>query len=355
MNETTVQADSKPLSPYAAWQKSEGVPIISGLIVDDIHGELPLQIWPRKGVKGAFINLKGGEGSMDAHVIEIPPTGQTEPEHYMFEEIVIVLSGRGATSIWLEGGAKQTFEWQKGSVFSPPINSWRQHFNGTPGEPVRLLVISNAPVVFNLYRSREFIFNCRHAFTDRFAGEEDFFSGKGKSVSATIWRTNFVSDIYSFTLRDYSHRGAGGSGVWLDMAENTIQSHIAQFPTSTYKTAHRHGPGAHVLMLTGKGFSLMWDEGKPMQKIDWGPGALFVPPDMWWHQHFNTGSEPARYLAVHYGFWRVVAENLGTNNGRIAKEHEIQYAEEDPVVLKTFLAELERNGAPTKPLHEWRK
>ena len=125
-------AVKKVPSPYEIWQQTEQVPIVGGLIVPDLRGDLPMELWPRKGVKGAFIGLKGGEQSLDAYVIDIPPTKNTEPEKYMFEEEYVVLSGRGATTIWLEGGKKQTFEWQAGSVFSPPMNAWRQHFNGSP-------------------------------------------------------------------------------------------------------------------------------------------------------------------------------------------------------------------------------
>lgn len=342
-------------SPYSEWADKEGVPIIGGLMVQNIRGDLPMKMWPRKGVKGAFVRLLGGEGSMDAYIIEIPPTGQTLPERYMFEEEVVVLSGRGATSVWVEGGKKQTFEWQEGSIFSPPLNSWRQHFNGTPDQPVRLLVVSNAPVVFNLFRSTHFIFNCDHVFKDRFNSEEDYFSGKGEALPNIIWRSNFVPDIMDFALQGYSWRGAGGSGIMFEMANNTIQSHIAQFPVGTYKKAHRHGPGAHILILSGKGYSLMWKEGEPKEKLDWQPGSLFAPPDMWFHQHFNSGAEPARYFAIHYGYWRILTEDLGPESMHTELGNEIAYEGEDDDVLDIFRSELAKSGTQPKPLPEWRK
>jgi gentisate 1,2-dioxygenase len=344
-----------PPSPYALWLKEEGIPVVGGLLIKNIRGDLPLETWPRKGVKGCYINLLGGEESMDSYVMEIPPAGHTEPEKYMFEEEVVVLSGRGASTVWLEGGKKQTFEWGPGSVFSPPMNAWRQHFNGSADQPVRLLAVSNAPVMINLFRSKDFVFNCDHAFKDRFSGEEDYFSPKGKALPNLIWRSNFITDINTFTLQDYSWRGAGGSGVMFEMANNTIQSHIAQFPVGTYKMAHRHGPGAHILILSGEGFSLMWQDGKPKEKLEWGAGSFFVPPDMWYHQHFNTGKEPARYFAVHYGYWRVVLKDLGPESAHIEDGHQIAYEDEDDDVLEHFLSGLKKTGAEAKPLKDWRK
>ena len=350
-------AVKKAPSFYEVWRQREGVPVVTGLIVPDLRGDLPLRTWPRKGVKGTFIGLRGGEQSLDAYVIEIPPTGNTEPEKYMFEEEYVVLCGRGASTIWLEGGRKQTFEWQEGSVFSPPMNAWRQHFNGSADEPVRLLAVSTAPVMFNLFRSEHFVFNCDHAFTDRFSGEEDYFSGKGDALPNLVWRSNFIPDVSRFTLKDYSWRGGGSNSkaVMFEMANNTMQSHCAEFPVGTYKKAHRHGPGAHILILSGKGFSLMWEEGKPKEKIDWGPGSLFVPPDMWFHQHFNSGPEPARYFAVHYGVWRVVVDYFGAADTSTREGgHQIEYEDEDEEVLETFRAELAKNGTEPRPLEEWR-
>jgi len=78
MNDAAISAETKPPSPYDLWQRAEGVPIIEGHIVPDMSGDLPMRFWPRKGVNGAFIQLRGGEGSMDAHVIELAPTKHTE-------------------------------------------------------------------------------------------------------------------------------------------------------------------------------------------------------------------------------------------------------------------------------------
>src|SRR4029450_7296315 len=105
---------------YQAWQKAEGIPIHRGSAIADLY-HVELGTWPRTGQRGAFVNLADQEHD-DSYVLEIAPGGQTEVLHHFFEATIYVLSGRGATTLWQDGTRKQTVEWQRGSIFSPPMN-----------------------------------------------------------------------------------------------------------------------------------------------------------------------------------------------------------------------------------------
>ena len=59
------------------------------------------------------------------------PVGVVAPQRQLFEEMILVLDGRGSTSVWNDAGKKVSFEWQKGSLFAIPLNAWHQHFNGS--------------------------------------------------------------------------------------------------------------------------------------------------------------------------------------------------------------------------------
>jgi hypothetical protein len=76
---------------------------------------------------------------------------------------------------------------------------------------------------------------------------------------------------------------------------------------------------------------------------------------MWFHQHFNTGTNPARYFAMHYGYWRVVLKDLGPESLHENAGNQIAYSDEDPEVLDYFMKGLEENGARPRPFEEWRK
>ena len=115
---------------YDKWQLGEGIPIVKTFFVQDLR-KVEVKPWDRTGGSGAFINMEGAEGATGAYVLEISPGKHTHPQRHLYEDLIYVLKGRGATTIWNDKGAKQTFEWQEGSLFALPLNCSHQHFNGT--------------------------------------------------------------------------------------------------------------------------------------------------------------------------------------------------------------------------------
>jgi len=343
---TDLQSIRRP-TDYDRWIESEGIPVFEGFYIEDLRA-VELGDWPRRGGRGAIARLQGSEDVNDAHIIEIPAGGQLNPEKHMYEELVYVVAGRGSTSVWNGSGAKSTFEWGEGSVFSVPLNAYSQHFNGSGSQPARFYSVTSAPLMMKLFHNMDFIYNCDFDFTDRFSDNNDDFSGEGTAYQGRVWESKFIADVGKMELKLWSERGAGGSNVMLEIADSSMCGHISEFPVGTYKKAHRHRAGAHVIIISGTGFSLLWREDEPMKKVDWKAGSVVVPPDRWFHQHFNTGTTPARYLALRWGSKKYpVFKSYKIDKPTTQGGDQIEYYDEDPMVRKTFEEELARNGAPS--------
>ena len=349
-------------TPYEKWQSQEGIRSYKGFAAD--LNTLDVDPWPRKAAKGAFINLADQE-TLDAYVLEIPPGSKTAPQRHMFEEAIYVLSGSGATSVWYDGLPKRTFEWQAGSLFSPPLNAWHEHYNGSGNTPARYVAVTSAPHMINLFHDTEYIFNNPYVFSNRFRGEESYFSGEGVRLTVKLpesegarignrtekyWKTNFMVDVPNFnSLADQKHMFGEGRAriIFFGLSDNTMSGHILEFVSGSYKKAHRHGPGAHIIILSGSGYSLIWPEGGEVSRVNWRPGVVISPPDMWYHQHFATGKAPARHLAMRWGSleypgvtnWRKYQENFG---------EQIEYEDEYPSVRESFIRECVANGVEVR-------
>ena len=345
---TTDVEDIKGSYFYKEWLKRECIPVIEDYYVKDVKTQR-LEPWERKGGMGVYLNLIGTEDTNDSYICEIPPGKSLKPQRHLFEETIYVVSGNGSTSVWEEGGVKRTFEWQTGSLFAIPLNACHQHFNGSGIRPARYLGVTDAPLVMNLFHNEDFIFNNNFSFRDRFDADDDYFSGRGKAYASRVWESNFIPDIRKVELLEWKERGAGGRNRFFELADNTMCAHLSEFPVGTYKKAHRHGPGAHVIIIKGTGYTLMWPEGAPMQRFDWQEGSIIVPPDAWFHQHFNTGKDEAVYLAIRWnskknkmGKPRLVDKSLKDGGGQI------EYENEDPMVLTLFEEALAKEGVVSK-------
>jgi oxalate decarboxylase/phosphoglucose isomerase-like protein (cupin superfamily) len=329
-------------TPYERWVKAEGLDIIPAHYVRNLR-HVELKPWASRGGKAVFINHEASRHSNDAYVCEIPPGGKLAPRRQMFEEMILVLGVRGSTTIWNDSGQRSTFEWKDGAIFAIPLNCHHQHFNGSGQEPARFVGMTFAPQVMNMYGNLDFVFNCPFEFKDRFNGEPDYFSAKGEQKGFLL-QTNFVSDAVNLPLISAKERGAGGGHIRFNMARGSLASHISQFPVGTYKKGHRHGPGAHVIVLSGEGYSLMWPEGGEPQRYDWEVGTLIVPPNLWFHQHFNTGPTPARYLALKYASPRnAQGVPMSWISSRIGG-YQIDYADETQEVRSMFAEGLAKHG-----------
>ncbi len=336
--------------PYMAWVREQGVPLIVEYAFEDLNA-LELSPWEPKGGSGAIINIPNRVLPNDAHVVEIAPGGKSEPVHHMYETQMYVLSGRGATSIWVDESRKQTFEWKAGSVFAIPLNAWYQLFNGSGTEPARYIAVTSAPPIMRLYRDNHFIFNLPYVFSNRYADES--YNGSGRLYNGRIWESNFIPNADNMPLYGMPLRGAGGINAQLEMAKNSLTAHISEFPVGTYKKAHHHGPGAHLIILSGDaGFSLLWneDDRSDMRKVDWKKGSMVVvPSERTFHQHFNAGTKRARYLALRQGEHGMVPPYGGSRPGADVSMksggRQIEYEDEAREIHDLFEAELARTGA----------
>ena len=331
-------------TPYTRWVRQEGLDLIDGLYIPNLN-TVPLKPWARRNGHGVFINHDASRTSNDCYVCEIDAGEELTPQRQLYEEMILILSGRGSTRVWNDAGKQVSFEWQAGAIFSIPLNTWHQHFNGSGSEKVRFVAVTNLPPLMNVFEDPQFIFNTSYDFANRFAGEPDYFAPRD-GLSGFLLETNFVADAVTLALVEAKERGAGGGHIRFNLAKSSMNSHISQFPVGTYKKAHAHGPGAHVIILAGEGYSLMWPEGDEPKRYDWQPGSLITPPNMWYHQHFNTGNSPARYLAFKYE--GVAIRNAqGVPKAWISRRiggHQIDYADESRQVRTMFADALARHG-----------
>ncbi|MFN0071160.1 MAG: cupin domain-containing protein [Chloroflexota bacterium] len=338
-------------STYAQFVASEGIPLIEGSYIPDLK-TVEVQPWARRDAKGVYINHDASDISNDCYVMEIPPGKECAPQHQLFEEMIYVLSGRGATTVWMDDGKKHHFEWGPGALFGIPLNAWHQHFNASGSEPVRYLGVTSAPVSINTFADWDFVFNCDYKFLNRFTGEDDYFSGKG-TQTGMVWETNFVANVPDYALLDYKARGAGGRNIKFTLCRNQMGAHVSEFPVGTYKKGHRHGPGAHVVVIGGEGYSLMWKQGEEIKKYDWHVGSLVIPPDRTFHQHFNVGASPARYLALRFsGNTEMLTYDpnnlpMGQRSVSIGGD-QFEYDEQDAYIHETFVTECAKHGVEVK-------
>ena len=55
----------------------------------------------------------------------------------------------------------------------------------------------------------------------------------------------------------------------------------------------------YFFVLNGRGTCEVWNEGEKPERYDWHEGTCISPPAGTWHQHYNTGNQPCKFVALH--------------------------------------------------------
>jgi oxalate decarboxylase/phosphoglucose isomerase-like protein (cupin superfamily) len=356
--------------PYVRWMEAQGVPVYAGHYVEDLR-TLPLGRWRERECDAAFLHFAGQEGISEARVSEIAPGQTLPPLKFTLDEVVYVIEGRGLTTVWAaEGAPPATFEWDKRSMFLLPRGSTHQFTNVQGDRPARLLQRNFLPLAMSLIPDPRFFFNLPALASDALARDNASFYSEAKMIRTSDdsgrrppaeWHGNFFPDMLAWDrLTPYRRRGAGGHSVAIVFSGSELSARMSVFPVGTYKKAHRHGPGRVIVIPGGEGYSVMWEEGGERVIVPWHEGSVFSPPDRWFHQHFNVGSVPARYLRpISSGALPQFAGHSERIEDR--DRDQIEYVDEDPWIREHFEAELAKRGLKSlmppecyqDPNYEW--
>ena len=360
-------------TPYDVFMESEDIPIVRDIGVSKVQN-LPLTAWKRTGGRGTYIQLYGTEGKWGCYLVEVPGAGALNAERHLYEEIFYVVEGRGSTEVWLDTDRKHhTFEWQAGSLFSIPLNTWHRIVNAS-SSPALLLGGTTAPNVLNLLNNTDAIFNCPLEFRDRFSGADDFYKARDDIEpdpvrGLAMRRTNFIPDIVNCDLPLDNRRSPGYRRIEPFMTENSFYLWIAQHENGRYSKAHAHTSAAVLICLKGKGYTYTWPEqlgvtpwkdGKSefVKRVDYEPvGMVSAAPGgaRWFHQHFGVSKDPLR-LTAWFG-----PNSPGREPGPPGEAHidytamditeggtSIPYWMEDPFIRREYEETLQRLGAPNR-------
>lgn len=305
----------QPMMPYDRFMEDEGVPCYRGIGVRRVQ-DLPMKPWKRLGGKGSFIQLYGTEGLWGMYVIEVPSGGALNIERHVYEKQVLVVDGRGSTEVWNDGqDKKQTFEWQKGALFSIPLNAYHRFVNAT-NSPALLLCGTAAPNIINLVDNLRFVFDCPFNFTERYSGDDDYFLQKDDIEpdpvrGLAMKKTNYIADMINCELPLDNRRSPGYRRIQPHMGDQRFHLWIGQHENGRYSKSHKHTSSAVLICVKGKGYTYTWPDvlgptpwkdGKAehVMRQDYEPVGLVSAAPMsgdWYHQHFGVSKEALRLTA----------------------------------------------------------
>jgi oxalate decarboxylase/phosphoglucose isomerase-like protein (cupin superfamily) len=362
---SSIHPSLRAKSAYENFVGAEGVPAAGGFGVPSIH-YVAMAPWRRLGCDGAYLQFNGSDGVLGAYAGRIPPGGATLPERHLYEKMIYVFHGEGVAEFQQRDQVPRNILWRPGSLFSPPLNTLHRMMNQS-SEPAMFLAVTTAPLALDHYRNEKFVFHNEFLFSERFDGGVDYFAARDEPVRGNnrrewVHQDNFIPDVAAM-----AHDYAGGRKrrikiARFEMAKNSLIAQLVEWPVGRYRKAHCRSGTVMLVILRSSGYSLMWPSHLGTQpykngladqvvRLEWQPGSVFSPPPNWFHQHFNTGAEPAQTLAFFCGSEQFPlsrrtdgANALANLRGSLRELHG-----DDPSIRRMYEAELGKKGiAPAR-------
>lgn len=360
---------------YDTFMDAQDIPVVRNIGIARVQ-DLPLKPWARMGGRGCFIQLFGTEGLWGSYLVEVPGAGAINEERHLYEEVFLVLEGRGTTEIWQDGQERpEIFEWERGALFSIPMNAHHRLVNSSAA-PALLLAGTSAPNMMNLIQDEDAIFNAPVSLRKRYhAGHNAFEARDGleedEARGLAMCRTNVIPDVFSTELYLDNRRTPGYRRVEPKMAGNVFYQYVGEFPPGRYSRAYSPGPAAAFICIGGRGYSYTWPldlgptpwadgHGDEVLRQEYDHVSMISAAPMegaFLHQHFATGNEPLRLLAW-YGPNNHRAQKAGVPGEAVADEGVVEidrpggtsvpYSMEDPHVRAAFADEIARQGSENR-------
>lgn len=363
---------TRPPTPYQKYMAAQKIPVHEAPGFYDVR-DLELCSWDGIGANGAFLVPDGTLELLGMHVIEIPPGEALNSQKHLFEEKYWVVEGRGVTEVSAsDDRSSHRFEWQSGSLFAIPINSTFRIYNASRHRAL-LIAGNTAPPVINIFDNLDFVFANDFEFSDRFSAEPDYFSPSYETLTTPelgrgMWRTSLIPDIVNCELPLDNQRSPGYRRIEPYMAGGNFRCFIGEHESGRYSKGHAHDSFAVLICVKGRGYTYNWPtsvgkrpwetgHGDVVERVDYVSGGMVAAAPGggdWYHQHFPTGRDGLRILALFGGLpgWahreyigrrkKTVFFNANEEDGGTA----IDYRNEDPHVRTALKDELASEGVP---------
>ena len=198
---------------YERWMEKEGVPVVEGFGVTDVRqscSSSPGNGWAARARICSFAAWKGSPAFMSA---SSRPAHRRSPSAIFTRKSSTFCKAKAWRKSSSATACRRRFQWQTGSLFSPPMNALHRLMNHG-SEPALFLAVTTAPMALDHYHNEHFIFNSDFSFNDRYDGEAGYFEPGNERYLASnnrqwIWETNFIPDARKAHIDAQEQKGAG--------------------------------------------------------------------------------------------------------------------------------------------------